>query len=371
MKMSITSITYVTYQTFPAETANSQQTISNIKYFVKSGVPVSLYFPLRESKSSSNLQTIQDFYSIDETFAIFGIKHFLPFGKVRIFQKFFFHVSHYLWSIFVVNKYFKKNNSDSVFFTRSEWIAYFLANKNHRVIFECHQTSKLRNALMKKLKKKENIKFIFLNEYLKDYYNLQDGRDIVLHNGVDDELFTQNLERKERLIFVGSLSRFNKTRNVNFLIKCFKESELLKKYTLSIVGGPDGEAEKLLLEVEKNNLSQYIKIHGRLDRKNAIKEIQKSTIGILLNSSQNLHSFKYTSPLKYFEYLYGGLNIIANNFPANKVLPHQDKIQYFEEESVSDFVKAFNASITPNEIKRIELKDITLRERTRKILKLY
>ena len=105
--------------------------------------------------------------------------------------------------------------------------------------------------------------------------------------------------------------------------------------------------------------------------KNAIKEIQKSTIGILLNSSENLHSFKYTSPLKYFEYLYGGLNIIANNFPANRVLPHQDRIQYFEEESVSDFVKAFNASITPNEIKRIELKDIPLHARTRKILKLY
>ena len=60
--MSITSITYVTYQTFPAETANSQQTMSNIKYFVKNGVPVSIYFPLREGKSSANLQKIQDFY---------------------------------------------------------------------------------------------------------------------------------------------------------------------------------------------------------------------------------------------------------------------------------------------------------------------
>ena len=42
------SLNYITYQTFPAQTANSLQTISNIRYLVKKGVKVSLYFPLRE-----------------------------------------------------------------------------------------------------------------------------------------------------------------------------------------------------------------------------------------------------------------------------------------------------------------------------------
>ena len=41
-------LNYITYQTFPADTANSLQTISNLKYFVKNSYDVYLYFPLRE-----------------------------------------------------------------------------------------------------------------------------------------------------------------------------------------------------------------------------------------------------------------------------------------------------------------------------------
>ena len=44
------SLKYVTYQTFPAKTANSLQTISNIKYLINNNVNVELYFPLREDK---------------------------------------------------------------------------------------------------------------------------------------------------------------------------------------------------------------------------------------------------------------------------------------------------------------------------------
>jgi len=53
---------YITYQTFPADTANSLQTISNLKYFVKNNYEVNLYFPLREKNSSKELENIQKKY---------------------------------------------------------------------------------------------------------------------------------------------------------------------------------------------------------------------------------------------------------------------------------------------------------------------
>ena len=52
----IKNICYITYQTFPANTANSLQTISNIKYFVKNECNVSLIYPLREKNSSDSIQ---------------------------------------------------------------------------------------------------------------------------------------------------------------------------------------------------------------------------------------------------------------------------------------------------------------------------
>ena len=63
-------IIYVTYQTFPAETANSLQSISNIKYFLKNNIDVSLYFPLREKRSSGDLKVLQNEYKIEENFFV-------------------------------------------------------------------------------------------------------------------------------------------------------------------------------------------------------------------------------------------------------------------------------------------------------------
>ena len=47
---------YITYQSFPADTANSIQTISNLKYFSKNNYDVSLFFPLRERNSSDDFK---------------------------------------------------------------------------------------------------------------------------------------------------------------------------------------------------------------------------------------------------------------------------------------------------------------------------
>ena len=52
-------INYISYQSFPAETANSLQTISNLKYLKKNDYEVRLFFPLREKNSSDDLKTIQ------------------------------------------------------------------------------------------------------------------------------------------------------------------------------------------------------------------------------------------------------------------------------------------------------------------------
>ena len=51
-------ISYVTYQTFPGETANSLQTISNIKHLFRNGFYVDLIFPLRSQDSSEDLNKI-------------------------------------------------------------------------------------------------------------------------------------------------------------------------------------------------------------------------------------------------------------------------------------------------------------------------
>ena len=88
MKMP-NKITYITYQTFPANTANSLQTISNIKYIIKNGVKVELIFPLR-SKSSNSLEEINKHYGEDLEFEVKGTEHKYPFGRAKFLISFLF-----------------------------------------------------------------------------------------------------------------------------------------------------------------------------------------------------------------------------------------------------------------------------------------
>ena len=78
-------INYISYQSFPAETANSLQTISNLKYLKKNDYGVRLFFPLREKDSTDDLKTIQKYYLLNEEIDINGIKHPYPFGKIKYF----------------------------------------------------------------------------------------------------------------------------------------------------------------------------------------------------------------------------------------------------------------------------------------------
>ena len=80
------TLNYVTYQTFPASTANSLQSISNIKYFIKKGLNVCLYFPLREKTSSDDLKVLQEYYSFTESLEIKGLNHYFPHGRIKIFK---------------------------------------------------------------------------------------------------------------------------------------------------------------------------------------------------------------------------------------------------------------------------------------------
>ena len=98
-------ITYITYQKFPAYTANSLQTITNLKYFVKCGLKTKLIFPLRGKDATSDISKLKKFYDFEENFEIKGTKHYLPFQRVSFLNAFFFLISHF----FLVSIYINKN----------------------------------------------------------------------------------------------------------------------------------------------------------------------------------------------------------------------------------------------------------------------
>ncbi len=335
---------YITYQSFPANTANSIQTISNIKYFVKNNLNVTLIFPLREPGSSSNLSLIQNKYSINEDFEVVGTDHDLPFGKFNFLNKLFFLISHYLWSKRTVNNLLKNNKDPDLFITRSDWIFYFLSKNKKNVVFECHQYSKLRKLLLAKSLKEEGSKIIFLNENLKNDYKNQEvikDKSIVLHNGVDFDLFSEKLNKnKNEIVFIGQLTRFNESRNIDFIIESIIKSS--SNFRFKIIGASNEEIITINKSLSSVENRENIKVLGRLDRKATIKEIKKAEIGLLINSDTNDHSTKYTSPLKYFEYLAADLKVLAVDFDSHRKLPLSENIIFFKDNDFKSFELALD-----------------------------
>lgn len=363
-------LTYLTYQTFPADTANSIQTMANIKYFIRNGTQVSLVFPLREKTSTANSEKLKEFYSIKEDFKIIGTKHNLPFGKVNVLKRILFLYSHLVWSFLIVNKLDKEKPSTEFFFTRSDWVFFFLSRKNRKVVFECHQFTKIRKFLINKSLTNKYSKIIFLNNKLKDDYEKKyklKNNFTILHNGVDLEYYsTDSKVKSNEIVFIGKLKRFGESRNVDLLLKALVALD--PKYTLKIVGATDLEFKSLEKESKNLGVQNRVTILKRVNYSDVAKHLSSSSIGVLINSNKNTHSISYTSPIKYFEYLAAGLKIIAVDFPSHRNLPFSANISFFEEGNAKSVVDAIKKTELASELTTDVFSYISLETRTKKII---
>ena len=370
----MTKMYYLTYQFFPSEKANSIQSMSNIKYFIKNSFNVTLIYPLRNKNIKSNESTIKEFYNLNKNLTIRGLKHNLPFGKFSFLEKFFFLLSHYLWTKKVVKRLIRTENlKDIIFFTRSEWFFYFLSKRNLQVVYECHQLSKLKKLLIPIAMKSKSSKLILLNDVLLEDLKLDKStfsKVMTLHNGVDSDLFS-NIVKKDphKIIFIGNFSRFNEDRNINFIIDAFSDLRL-KAYNLSLVGAKGKEYETFLKIIKQKKLEDRIQLTTWLDRESSINEIQTSSIGLLMNSETNIHSTRHTSPLKYFEYLYGNLKVVAVDFVSHRKLPYSEHIFFFQNNNTEQFIEAILNTKKHSIPENFQLDKITLDFRAKSIIEL-
>ena len=362
--MNKLNLVYITYQYFPDETANSIQSISTIKYFIRNGFKVKLIFPNRKKKVFT-ANDIKDFYDIKENFDIEIKNHRFPFGKVNFLNKYFFYLSHFLWSF--VNTFLIKEKNETIFFTRSDWVFFFLSMKNIPVIFECHQYTRTRNFVISRMKNKKRSYIIFTSPLLKSKFKLKSDHqnNIILHNGFDSDYFMHiNKKEPKKVVFVGNLTRFNKSRGIDFLINSFESSEL-ENFKLFLIGGPKSESDRIKKHIDEKGVNNIF-VKGYLNHMESIEEMKTSEIGILINNDDD-HSKFYTSPLKYFEYMAANLKVIAVNYPSHRNLPESENIVYFEKDDTTDFINSILNSTKKDYIHK-DLNEFTLDKRIKKII---
>ena len=364
----LNKITYITYQVFPNEKANTIQTmrmLQSMNMFIKD---TKLIFPDR-GKFNKKIDDIKKFYEIEENFDIEKFPHRLPFNRINMkrFEKYNFIISSFIWSFKTIKKYSKSISNQEIIMTRTHWVLYFASSGKNKVIYECHKFSKVDNLIFKKLARKNNVILVFSNESLRNEFQLSNkllNNSIVLESAFEEKLFLgADIKKiKNKILFVGNLLRFNESRNLEFLIDAFHDKRLCD-FQLLIVGGPEEVVHDL-----KGSLSNNTLMVGRRFQKDAINEILSSEIGLLINESKDTHSVNHTSPIKYFEYLRGGLKVLAVDFPSHRKLPMQQNNFYFRENDTEDFIKKILMASESKFIYDSNLKDYSYKSRTKKLL---
>jgi len=348
---------YLTYQDFPAQTANSQQTIGTCKYFSRYEYSVTLFFPLRSKTSDDNYENLKEYYEIkNDKFFVKGLYHKDNFETSKNFRKIKYIYTHAYWSYKSVNEVLNNYDSPSIFYTRSDWVFYFLSQKNIPVVYECHKITRLRKILLKKSIKKNTSKIIFLNQNLKKYTNINkkfNKRLLIQGAGFDgDYFYSSKNKNSKQVVYAGTLNRLGNSRSLDFIFNSFGD-ELLADFKLKVFGGSEDEVLELK---EKYKKLTNVLFSKHVSKAKLSKELSESEIGILA-SSPDQYSQYYTDPLKFYEYIASGLKIVATDFPAHRALDSSKNILFFTHNDEESFKSALLESIkqdTPDHLQQVE-----------------
>ena len=64
--------------------------------------------------------------------------------------------------------------------------------------------------------------------------------------------------------------------------------------------------------------------------------LSKAKVGLLINNDSK-HAELYSSPLKYFEYLASGLNVVATDLKTHRNLPFNENIIFYDSADIASF----------------------------------
>lgn len=324
-------ILYLTNSRIPTEKAHGLQIIRMCEAFANNGHHLQLIVPKRLNLIKKD---VFEFYNSKNNFKII----FLPIidtvglGKFGfIFEAIQFTVGSTIYSLF------KKND---LVFTRDEILAAFNILIGKKVYWESHTGA---YGFFAKFVLKKADKIIVISEGLEDFYKekgVSEDRMVVAHDGVRVEDFQFNFNKNNLrdelnlpknnplIMYTGHLYDW---KGADLLAKA---SEVLKNYNFIFIGGTDLDLESFKRKYRNKN----ILFVGFVENKFIPKYLKTADLLIIPNIDNGDISSKFTSPLKFFEYIASGVPILASDLISLKNIG-KDKVDYFKAGDLDDLIK--------------------------------
>lgn len=315
---------YIANIRMPTERAHGIQVMEMCKAFAGVGREVELLVPNRKTDITDDPFA---FYDIDKSFDIRKLwcLDLVRFGRIGFWlESLTFTLS--------VTRYLK--DKEGILYTRDELIALALARGGRQVVWEAHRGQT--NAIIRKLLALRQ-KTVVITDALRDLYIKHGARSqgvLTAPDGADIDRFDLPLSKSEAreklglpqdktiVLYKGSLEAWKGAGTIAEAARLTSSSELLFVF----IGGKPADVEAFKTEFKDvPNLA----ILGNRPRKETPIYQKAADILVIPNSAKEDISKLYTSPMKLFGYMAGGVPIIASDLPSLREILNESRAYFF------------------------------------------
>lgn len=228
-------------------------------------------------------------------------------------------------------------------FTRDLYLALLFVLIGKTVVWEAHQqTTKGAKRVLRFLNLFNKFKVLTISDALKfsGEIKINDDKIFSYHDGVSSDVFEDNdvisFSNKKTALYTGALHKGDDIESLEPLFGRFNDWDFL------FVGGSEADIVHY-----KHLFSQYSNTSflGRLPH-NEINKYQKSAAVLLYPLTFSNKLWRYTSPLKLFEYMNSGKPIIGSNIGSVSEIINENNAFVFEGDKgvVEAFERFLNSS---------------------------
>ncbi len=236
---------------------------------------------------------------------------------------------------FVINRLFfhrlKKiisKTSPEIIFVRHPKLAAALLKDGHQVVYEAHALFQDKHpddakiAAMEREIASKALGIIFTTNGLKNRWLqlYKDTKTTVIPNGT---FYNPDLKknfhpgRLDTIYYVGS--SYYPWKGLDTL---YRAVEIIDNLQLELIG----EFDPLSIPTA---IRQRVRLHGYVSNRKAREILQSAEITVLPNSSKDIESTNYTSPLKLFDYMAACTAVIASDLPSIRELVSEEQVVFF------------------------------------------
>jgi len=321
-------ILYFANVRIPTEKAHGYQVMKMCENFSSLGLQIELVLPTRLNKNFERVSPFE-FYNLSENFRIKKIKSFDPVFLFGAPSGFYIKVQSVL---FMISLFFflllKRNNPESIFYTRDEHLLPLLQMFSGRVVWEGHNLPKNKDFYLPLWQ--NCYKIITISKGLKNRLvnlGLSEDKILISPDGVDMNEFLSITDDKNELRKKLNLPIDKKIIFYTGHLYDWKGAQVLadsakmlgRECLVVFVGGTD----KDISEFKNRNQSENILIVGRKLHEEIPYYLKAADVLVLPNSAKKDISNFYTSPIKLFEYMAAARPIVASALPSIKEILDQ------------------------------------------------